>query len=96
MIRKLEDPKEFIEIYNQNLKMRLKFETPDSYHADAKVAMADIFRLLNKNNGVEKQDFPALNLLAYSYHIYFQSRDILLRDGIMIEDQQQTNQPCQT
>jgi P27 family predicted phage terminase small subunit len=73
--------------------MRLKFEIPESYHPEAKNSMGEIFKILVRNKGVEKRDFPALNLMAYSYHIYFQSRDLLLRDGIMIEDQQQTNQP---
>ena len=73
--------------------MRLKFDIPESYHPEAKKIMAEIFRHLNRNNGIEKQDLPALSLLAYSYHTYFQSRDILLKDGIMIEEKDQIQQP---
>lgn len=73
--------------------MRLKFDVPETYHPEAKKIMAEIIRHLHKNNSFEKQDIPALSLLGYSYHTYFISRDLLLKDGIMIQEQDQIRQP---
>jgi len=55
--------------------------------------MAEIIRQLAKKNGFEKQDLPALSLLGYSYHNYFVSRDILLKDGLMIQEKDEFQQP---
>jgi P27 family predicted phage terminase small subunit len=73
--------------------MRLKFDIPESYHPEAKKTMSEIIRQLQKKDGFEKQDFPALSILGYSYHNYFISRDILLKDGLMIQEQDQIRQP---
>ena len=93
MISKLGGSENTDEFCSKFFEMRLKLEIPESYHPEAKSSMAEIFRSLNKEGSIEKKDMAALNLLAYSYHVYFQSRDLLLKDGLMIEDKEQNLQP---
>lgn len=73
--------------------MRIKFDIPESFHPEAKKTMNQIIRQLSVKNGFEKQDLPALSLLGYSYHTYFFSRDILLKDGLMVQEKDEFQQP---
>jgi P27 family predicted phage terminase small subunit len=68
--------------------MKALFNCPDGYHQKAKDQMADIVKNLNKEKFISKLDIPALAMLAYSYDIYFKAAEILLRDGIVMEDSQ--------
>jgi len=67
------------------LQMKANFLIPDYVHPKAKIQMDEIIRLLSRDKSKSGNYSAALQILADSYHIYFQAMDILLRDGIVQE-----------
>lgn len=73
--------------------MKLNFKIPETYHPVAKEYMNQIMKLLHSKNIVQREDFAAVILLGDLFNTYCQARDLLNRDGIILEEKESIIDP---
>ena len=71
--------------------MKIAYIVPAHYHPKAKAYMRLIIRTLNEDPDSLKADAAALQLLGDRFNTYTLAQEILLKEGIILEDKDPEN-----
>lgn len=66
--------------------MKIKLQIPEEYCSEAKTAINDVLKELNKDNSVIKLDESAIALLGSVMNTYHTAQKMTLEEGIVVRD----------